>query len=140
MSVSSFEQLQREDLIVPVTLYAGDMPNVPDTEVTSFVNFFVFNNAVIKRLVATAQAITASSQFVVKLKRGGTSGTVLATCTSAVPYVAGVAVDSGAISVPIYKGETLTLVVNGTDADTDDITALLVQAGLQILADQDDAG
>jgi hypothetical protein len=139
MSVSTFEQLQRQDTVVPVTLYAGDMPNVPDTETTSFINFFVFRNSVIRRLVATAQAITGSSQFVIKLKRGGVSGTVLLTLTSAVPYSAGVAVDSGEVTVPIYAGETLTLVVNGTDADTDDITALLIQAGLQPVADQDDA-
>lgn len=136
MSVSTYEQQQREDLVIPWTLYAGDAANIDITPGNDY-PVLVEANAKIKRLTAVAQGLTASSQFVVELLRGST---VLTTLTSAVPYVAGVIVTSGAINVNIYKDETLTLRVRATDADTDDFTGLRIQAALQPVADQDDAG
>lgn len=136
MSVSTFEQQQREDLVIPWTLYAGDANNIDITPGNDY-PVVVEANGKIKKLTAVAQAITSASQFVIELLRGST---VLTTLTSAVPYVVGVVVSSGAISVNVFKDETLTLRVRASDADTDDIFGLRVQAALQVIADQDDAG
>lgn len=135
MSVAAFEQEAREELVIPWTLYAGDANNIDITPGNDY-PILVEANAKIVRLSAVAQAMTAASQFVIELLRGTT---VLITLTSAVPYVAGVIVLSGAVAVNIFKDETLIMRVRASDADADDIFGLRVQAGLQAIADQDDA-
>lgn len=135
MSVSAFEQEQRRQLVVPWTLFAGDAANIDVTPGNDY-PVLVEQDAKITRLSAVAQGITGSSQIVVELLRGAG---VLTTLTSAVPYVAGVIVLSGTIDVNIYKDETLICRVRASDADTDDVTGLRIQARLQILADQDDS-
>lgn len=135
-----FNDLQTKQ-IVPVTLWSGDVPNVVQSTGGNVVATFKCPmTCELKRLQAAAQAITASSQFTVLLKRAsaGTPVTLL-TLTSAVPYTAGVVVDSGDVSIPLFKDEPLTLTVSGTDADTDDITALFVLASLQMRQEQDGA-
>jgi hypothetical protein len=125
-----YSDLDRQQMLVPWTLWAADMPNVIAVAGLSFARTVVAN-CVITELRASAQAITGSSQFVVQLLRGTT---VVATLTSAVPYVAGVIVAATGLNIQLSKGDLLTLKVSGTDADTDDITGLIVEAALQPLA------
>lgn len=127
-----FNDLQKQYLTSTVTLYAGDAPNIDITPGTDLCNFRVFGNSELKRLTASAATITAASQFVIELIASSRSGTpVIATLTSAVPYVNATIVDSGALSVQLNDGETILVRVRGTDADTDDMTGLLIMAQLQ---------
>ncbi len=123
--------LDRQMIRVPWTLYAGDAANIDITPGNDYVRTCPFN-CKITALYASAQGITASSQFVVELLRGST---VLVTLTSAVPYVAGVVISSTGLSLQFSAGDALTLRVRATDADTDDITGLIVEAVLQPLLD-----
>lgn len=123
--------LDRQMIRVPWTLYAGDAANIDITPGNDYVRTCPFN-CKITALYASAQGITASSQFVVELLRGST---VLVTLTSAVPYVAGVVVSSTGLSLQFSAGDALTVRVRATDADTDDITGLIVEAVLQPLLD-----
>lgn len=125
-----FSDLDRQMLRVPWTLYAGDAANIDITPGNDYVRTCPFN-CMITELRASAQGITASSQFVVELLKGST---VVATLTSAVPYVAGVVIASTGLEIKLFTGDTLTLRVRATDADADDITGLIVEAVLQPLA------
>ena len=131
--------LLRQQLQLPWTMFAGDLANIditPGTDVT----FKCPATMELKRLQASMATLTASSQFVVELVRNS-AGTpvVLVTLTSAVPYVAGVIVDSGAISIPLFKDEPLALRFRATDADTDDAGGVLVLATYQPLQESDGA-
>lgn len=125
-----YSDLDRQMLVVPWTLYAGDAANIDVTPGNDYVRT-VPANCRITAVRASAQGITADSQFVIELLRGAT---IVATLTSAVPYVAGVVVESTGLDIKLSKDDALTVRVRGTDADTDDITGLIVEAALQPLA------
>lgn len=125
-----YSDLDRQLLVVPWVLFAGDMPNVIAVVGNSQVHR-VPTNCVLTELSTSAQAITAASQWVVTLLRGST---VLASVSTAVPYVAGVVAVTTGLSIALSRGDILTVKVNGTDVDTDDITALIIEATLQPLA------
>ncbi len=130
--------LIRQQLKLPWTLYSGDVPNVVAVAGNVIVNLKCPATMELKRLQASAAAITAASQFVIVLKRNSAgTPTTLVTLTSAVPYVANVVVDSGDLSIPLFKDEPLQVIINGTDADTDDITALNLFATVQPLQESD---
>jgi len=123
--------LDRQMIRVPWTLYAGDLSNVDVTPGSDIVRTCL-QNCKIVALYTSALSITASSQYVVELLRGTT---VVATLTTAVPYVAGVVVSSTGLDIKFGAGETLTVRVRATDADTDDIGGLIVEALYQPLLD-----
>ena len=130
--------LIRQQLKLPWPLFAGDVNNI--TAAGYGINFKCPATMELKRLQFSAAAMTAGSQVVVKLIRNsaGTPAT-LVTLTTAVPYVAGVIVDSGEVSIPLFKDEPLQLQFSGTDADTDDFFAALVLATYQPLQESDGA-
>ena len=125
-----YSDLDRQMLVVPWRLVAGDLNNIVAVAGNSLVSTVV-SNCVITELRASAQGATAATQFVVQLLRGST---VVATLTSAVPYVAGVIVAATGLNVQLSKGDLLTVKVSGTDADTDDLFGFVVEAALQVLA------
>lgn len=129
--MSMLDDLSRQQLRVPWTLYAGDLSNVDITPGTDMVRTCPMN-CVITAVRASATSITASSQFVIEILR---ATTVVATLTSAVPYTAGVVVASTGLAIRLSEGDVLTLRVRGVDADTDDIGGLIVEAVLQPVAD-----
>lgn len=124
-----FSDLDRQMLRAPWTLYAGDAANIDVTPGNDYVRT-VPMNCVLLEVRTSAQGITASSQYVVELLKGST---VIATLTTAVPYVAGVVVAATGLQVNLYAGDSLTVRVRATDADTDDITGLIVEALIQLL-------
>lgn len=111
-------------LKIPWTLYAGDASNIDVTPGNDYVRTCPIN-CQITELRASAQGITASSQFVIELLRGTT---VLVTLTSAVPYVAGVILAATGLDLRLSFGDLITVRVRASDADTDDITGLIVEA------------
>jgi hypothetical protein len=111
-------------LRIPWTLYAGDAANIDITPGNDYVRTCPINCR-LTEVRASAQGITASSQFVVEILR---ASTVVATLTSAVPYVAGVVIAATGLDIRFSFGDVLTLRVRATDADTDDITGLIVEA------------
>lgn len=125
-----YSDLDRQMLIVPWTLYAGDAANIDITPGNDYVRTCPANCR-ITAVRASAQGITASSQFIVEILR---ATTVVATLTSATPYVAGVIIESTGLDIKLSAGDLVTVRVRGTDADTDDITGLIVEAALQPLA------
>jgi hypothetical protein len=125
-----FSDLDRQQLRVPWTLYAGDLSNIDITPGTDIVRTVPFN-CVLTSVRASAATLTAASQFVVELLR---ASTVVATLTSAVPYVAPVVVAATGLSIQLSEGDALTVRVRGTDADTDDAGGLVIEAVLQPLA------
>jgi len=129
-------QAAREAIKAPWTLYAGDFVNF-DVTPGSDVPVLVLSDFTLKRLTAVGVTLTTDSQFVIELIRG--ASTVLVTLTSAVPYVAGVVLDSGDVDIDLDKDETLKLRVRAGDADTDDFGALRIEGLLQLVRDQSDA-
>lgn len=125
-----FTDLDRQQLLVPWVLYAGDAANIDITPGNDYVRTCP-TNCVLKAVYVSAQGITASSQFVVEILR---AATVVATCTTAVPYVAGVVVAATGLTVNLSVNDVVTLRVRATDADADDITGLCVDAWIQPLA------
>lgn len=125
-----YSDLDRQELLVPWTLYAGEMNNVIAVVGNSLTRT-VPMNCVLREVRASAQAITAASQFVITILRATTA---IVTLTSAVPYVAGVIIAATGLSIPLSQGDLLTVKVNGTDADTDDIFGFIIEAALQPLA------
>jgi len=125
-----FSDEDRQMLVVPWTLIAGDLNNIVAVAGNSIVRTVVAN-CVLTEIRASAQGATAATQFVVTLLR---ASTVVATLTSAVPYVAGVIVAATGLNIPLSKGDLLTVKVSGTDADTDDLFGFIVEAALQPLA------
>lgn len=132
-----FSDLIRKEAVIPWTMYSGDLSNIDVTPGTD-IAFKCPATSVLRRMQASMATLTAASQFVVELVRNS-AGTpvVLVTLTSAVPYVAGVVVDSGEIDVPLFKDEPLVLRFRATDADTDDGGGVLVLGTLQFLQDTD---
>lgn len=125
-----YSDLDRQMLLVPWALYAGDAANIDITPGNDYVTTCP-TNCVLKAVYGSAQGITASSQFVIEILR---ATTVVATLTSAVPYVAGVVIAATGLTVNFSAGDVITLRVRASDADTDDITGLLVMAWIQPLA------
>lgn len=123
--------LDRQELLVPWTLYAGDAANIDITPGNDYVRTCRMNCKLVS-IQASAQGITASSQFVIEILR---ATTVVATLTSAVPYVAGVVLEALGLNIQLSNGDVLTLRVRASDADTDDITGLIVEAMLQPMLD-----
>lgn len=118
-----------ELLRVPWTLYAGDANNIDVTPGNDYIRTCPFNCR-ITAVYASAQAATASTQFVVEILR---AATVVATLTSAVPYVVGVVVAATGLDIRLSAGDVLTVRVRASDADTDDLFGLIVEAVLQPL-------
>ncbi len=111
-------------LKIPWTLYTGDANNIDITPGNDYVRTCPIN-CQITELRASAQAATASTQFVVQLLRGTT---VLATLTSATPYVAGVILAATGLDIRLSFGDLITVRVSGSDADADDLFGLIVEA------------
>jgi len=132
-----FSDLQTKQ-IQPWTLFSGNPSAIDITPGTTLATFKMTHTCELKRLQASAVSLTAASQFVIDLVRNS-AGTpvVIASISSAVPYVAGVVIDSGEISVPLFKDEPLLLLIRGSDADADVATGLFVLASLQMRQEQD---
>lgn len=130
----SLHELDRQLLVVPWTIYAGDLPNIDITPGSDAAAVRVARNMLLRELHASAAALTAASQFIVDIVASDRSGTpVIATVSSAVPYVAPVVAVSTGLEVRLNAGETLKMLVRGTDADTDDATGFVCVLWCQIV-------
>ena len=125
-----FSDLDRQMLRIPWTLYAGDAVNIDVTPGNDYVRT-VPMPCVLLEVRTSAQAITSGSQYVCEILKGST---VVATMTTAVPYVAGVVVAATGLQVQLSAGDVVTVRIRAADAgDADDIAGLIVEALIQAL-------
>ena len=129
--MSMLDSLSRQQLRVPWTLYAGDAHNIDATPGTDLVRTCPIN-CKLTAVRASAQAATSATQFIIEILR---ATTVVATLTSATPYVVGVVVASTNLDIRLSEGDVLTVRIRAVDADGDDLFGLVVEAVLQPVID-----